>query len=89
MFVYTLANLKSFLDFEYGINMDDEIIVHLLWADDFILTSDLPYGLQKQLDDLFSFYSKFQMNSNMLTNMWPYTAEKATNAFCAISKRCA
>ena len=45
-----LADLKWLLDYEYGINLDEEITVHHLWANDLILISDSPQGLQKQLD---------------------------------------
>jgi hypothetical protein len=66
MFRYMLADLKMYLDAECGINLDTELLIHLLWADDLILTSDSPQGLQKQLDGLFKFCAKFQMIVNEL-----------------------
>ena len=41
--------------------MAEEIIVHLLWADDLILASDLPHGLQNQLDGLFKLKTKIMI----------------------------
>ena len=66
MFRYMLADLISYLDTNYGIVLHDEVRVHLLWADDLVLMSDSPEGLQKQLDGLFTFCSKYQMIVNEL-----------------------
>jgi hypothetical protein len=66
MFKYLLADLKEFLDVEYGITIDEDIMVHLLWADDLVLMSDTKEGLQKHLDGLLSFCSKFQLIVNEL-----------------------
>ena len=40
------------------------IIVHLLWADDLILVSDSPDGLQRQLNGLFDFCCDIKMVVN-------------------------
>ena len=50
-----LSDLDEYLYKEVGICMEDTIIVHLLWADDLILVSDSPDGLQRQLNGLFDF----------------------------------
>ena len=50
-----MADLESYLTTAHGICINDEIIVHLLWADDLILFSDTFYGLQTQLNGLKHF----------------------------------
>jgi len=65
MFRYMLKDLKEYLNGEFGIVInEEEILVHILWADDLFLMSDSPRGLQAQLDGLFKFCSKFQMIVN-------------------------
>ena len=46
---------------------DTGIIVHLLCADD-VLLSSTPHGLQKQLDGLFQFCSDYQMIVNTINS---------------------
>ena len=41
-----MADLSEYLKSEYGIMIDEEIIAHLLWADDLILISDTLDGLK-------------------------------------------
>ena len=64
MFRFILADLREFLNTEFGIVLDDEILAHLLWADDLVLMSDSHAGLQSQLNSLFLFCGKFQMIVN-------------------------
>ena len=45
-----MADIGNYLNTEYGVVLSDEIIVHLLWADDLILFSDTQQGLQKLLN---------------------------------------
>ena len=67
VFRYMLVDLKNFLETECGIVINEsEILLHLLWADDLILLADSQEGLQKQLDGLFLFVSKYQMIVNEL-----------------------
>ena len=47
-----------------GICIDENIVGHLLWADDLILFSDSVAGLQKQLNGVMKFCS----NNRMLVN---------------------
>ena len=61
-----MANLGNYLRQEFGVVMGDNILAHLLWADDLILFSDTPEGLQKRLDGLMRFCSKNQMIVNEL-----------------------
>ena len=59
-----MADLKRYLDYEVGVCISSEILAHLLWADDLILFSDTPNGLQKQLNGLY----KFCANNRMIVN---------------------
>ena len=47
-----MADLGDYLFKNFGICVEEIIIVHLLWADDLILVSDSIHGLQKQLNGL-------------------------------------
>ena len=47
----------SYLSTEHGVCIGNEIVAHLLWADDLILFSDTFHGLQKQLHGLKKFCS--------------------------------
>ena len=65
MFRVMLEDLRLFLEKEHGIIInDDEILIHMLWADDLILMSSTAAGLQKQLDGLLKFCSKYQLIVN-------------------------
>ena len=46
MFRCMLSDLKEYLDEHFGICLDDEILLHLLWADDLVLMASSPDGLQ-------------------------------------------
>ena len=53
-----MADLNAFLNTEFGVCIGEMIIAHILWADDLILMSDTPEGLQHQVNGLFKFCSK-------------------------------
>ena len=53
-----MADLDMFLNTEFGVYIREMIIAHILWADDLILMSDTPEGLQHQLNGLFKICSK-------------------------------
>ena len=59
-----MSDLKTYLSTAHGICINNEIIAHLLWADDLILFSDTFKGLQVQLDGLKQFCS----NNHMIVN---------------------
>ena len=59
-----MADLDSYLSIAHEICINDEIIAHLLWADDLILFSDAFHGLQIQLNGLKPFCS----NNHMIAN---------------------
>ena len=64
MFRKYLADLGEYLNNQYGIVISDEILVHLLWADDLILFSDTCEGMQNLLNGLEKFCSNNQMVVN-------------------------
>ena len=78
-----LSDLKAYLEETLGIILnEEEILVHLLWADDLILMSDSIEGLQKQLDGLFKFCSQFQMIVNELkTKVMVFGKKSGTESF--------
>ena len=59
-----LADLKKYLHIAHGIVLDDEVLTHILWADDLVLLSSTAEGLQQQLNGLFTFCQKYQMIVN-------------------------
>lgn len=83
LFRYMLSDLKEYLEMECGIVIaEDEIILHLLWADDLVLLADTPEGLQKQLDGLYKFISKYQMIVNETkTNIVVYGTDRRDFSF--------
>jgi hypothetical protein len=50
-----MIDLSDYLHEEFGIVIGDTIVAHLLWADDLVLMSDTPHGLQQQVDGLMTF----------------------------------
>ena len=59
-----IADLDSYLSIEHGVCIGNEIVAHLLWADDLILFSDTFQCLQKQLNGL----KQFCYNNHMIVN---------------------
>ena len=59
-----MADLGDYLIKHCGLCITDDIIVHLLWADDLVLISDSENGLQKQLNCLL----RFCANNCMIIN---------------------
>ena len=59
-----LSDLRYFLDASTGICTAEEIIVHMLWADDLFMVSSNHIHAQKQLDGLTKFTSPNQMIAN-------------------------
>ena len=59
-----LADLSEYLSCSVGVCLDEEIVLHLLWADDLLLISDTMEGIGKQLDGLAIFCSKNLMILN-------------------------
>ena len=59
-----MSDLKPYLDYRVGVCIDNDVVAHLLWADDLILFYDTASGLQKQLNSLYKFCS----NNRMIVN---------------------
>ena len=61
-----MADLVKYLHKHTGVCISQDILMHLLWADDLILVSSTLAGLQKQLDGLHQFCANNQMIVNEL-----------------------
>ena len=59
-----MSDLSQYLTSELGVCIGENVIGHLLWADDLILFSDSITGLQRQLNGLMQFCSFNQMIVN-------------------------
>ena len=53
LFTEFLTDLKDYLEAKSGMVIDDTIMTYILYADDLILCSDSPSGLQTLIDGLF------------------------------------
>ena len=76
-----LADMSDYLHRTEGIVINEhKIISHILWADDLILFSDSPKGLQLQMDGLFNFCKNNQMIVNeMKTKSMIFGAHEKIN----------
>ena len=59
-----MSDLSKYLEKHFGIPIDENIITHLLWADDLVLISDSLEGIKKQLKGL----NNFCKNNRMIIN---------------------
>ncbi len=66
LFKSFLKDLTSDLDPALGVGVFNYIITHMLWADDLYLVSDSAYKLQKQIDNLDRYCSKWQLVVNTM-----------------------
>ena len=64
LFKEYLSDIKHYLDNSTGVCIDDEILVHVLWADDLYMVADRPSNSQKQLNVLSEFCSPNHMIIN-------------------------
>ena len=61
-----LSDVKDYLDEYTGICLEEEILIHELFADDLYLVSDMTVNSQKQLNGLRKFCSPNQMIANTI-----------------------
>ena len=59
-----LSDIKEYLDEYTGICTSNEIILHMIWADDLYMVSSKPDHAQRQLDGLSKFCAPNQMIAN-------------------------
>ena len=81
MFRKYMSDLSTYLSREVRIVISNEIIAHILWADDLILFSDSSTGLQKQLNGLLKFCSKNKIIVNETKTMCFGTDERFNLVF--------
>jgi len=81
LFIEFLKDLGSYLD-NIGVYIsDDEILNYLLWADDLVLLSSTPEGLQHLLDGLHNFTRQWHLIVNTLkTKVMIVTSARHTPA---------
>ena len=61
LFTEFLTDLKEYLEIECGLLLDDSIMTYILYADDLLLCSESPGGLQKLIDGLYNFCKKWHL----------------------------
>lgn len=66
MFVDFLSDLRCYLDEKSGVVLNDEILLHLLWADDLIIVSNSPNDLQNSINGLAKYCSQWQLILNVV-----------------------
>ncbi len=77
-----LSDLVNHLDNDCGVVIFDHIIKHLLWADDLFLVSPTAPGMQRQLDNLQSYCSQWQLVVNTLkTKILVYGVRTVSTVF--------
>ena len=67
-----LRDLKDYLDEYTGICISNEILLHMLWADDLVMVSCTPKHAQRQLDGLSKFCAPNQMIANELKTKYMF-----------------
>ena len=74
-----LSDLPNYLDKNDGIKIENLEITHMLYADDIVLISDSQTGLQKHLNALHTFCSKWHLIVNISkTKVLNFTAKNDT-----------
>ena len=64
LFKKYLCDLGNYLKREVGVCINQNILIHFLWADDLFVISNTVAGLQKQVDGIFNFACENQMGVN-------------------------
>ena len=78
LFTEYLSDLGVYLNESCGIKIDDVFLYYLLYADDLILCSETPEGLQQQLDGLLEFCKKWHVIINLTKTKILIFNQKAT-----------
>ena len=65
LFKYFLYDLKEYMIKECGIVISDILISYILFADDLVLVSDSASGLQKLINSLYKYCSKWHLIVNL------------------------
>ena len=82
LFTEYLADLKEYLDTTYGIQMSNDIVTYILYADDMVLCSDSASGLQNQIDGLYKFCSKWHLIVSLAkTNIMVFGKNNTPSSF--------
>ena len=82
LFSEYLTNLGDYLNETCGIIIDDIFLYYILYADDLVLCSDTPEGLQMQIDGLLEFCKKWHMIINLTkTKILVFNKKNDTHKF--------
>ena len=86
LFISFLSDMVEYLDITQGITLDNETpLTHILWADDLVLFSTTPEGIQKQLNHLFDYCKRWQLIVNTAKTKFmcfkKNSREKVSNSF--------
>jgi hypothetical protein len=82
LFSEFLTDLKNYLEMKCGLLLDEDILAYILYADDLILCSESPEGLQKLIDGLFEFCKKWHLIVSMAkTNVLVFGKKNVDNKF--------
>ena len=66
LFKLFLEDLRSYLDNIYGVRIGEMLIAYLLLADDLALISETAMGLQKLINGLFLFCTRWHLSVNLI-----------------------
>ena len=72
LFRRDLHYLNDYLEEHTGVCIADEILLHMLWADDLVIISSNPKHAQRQLDGLSKFCATNQMVANELKTKYMF-----------------
>ena len=82
LFTEFLYDLKEDLNSKFGMSIDDTLMTYILYADDLVLCSESADGLQKLIDGLYQFCSKWHLIVSLAkTNILIFGKNKPSNSF--------
>jgi len=82
LFTEFLSDLKDFLNKLKGVTLKDNVLTHILYADDMVLCSDTEEGLQEMIDGLYKFCSKWHLIVSLAkTNVMVFNKKAGNKTF--------
>ena len=74
-----LSDLRLYINEKCGIVVDNDILSHILWADDLIIVANSPAHLQNSIHSLCKYCSRWQLILNVLKTKIMLFGEYPTN----------
>ena len=88
LFTEFLSDLKEELEDKHGLLLNDSILSYILYADDLVLCSESPDGLQNLIDGLFTFCKKWHLIVSLAkTNVLVFGKKKVETQFMFNKKK--